>query len=113
MGKDIEIYRANYPNGEPRCIKVIITISESTDPLNCCIENLKDKGDTVHLGRPTEISGIFSNLLRYTTEELEEIWEIQRETGEIADEILDREEETLDEMRIEAEMREALQGQID
>jgi hypothetical protein len=41
---------------------------------------------------------------------MDEIREIQRELGEISDEILNWEKETLDDMQIEAEMEEALHG---
>jgi hypothetical protein len=44
---------------------------------------------------------------------MDEIREIQREIGEKANEVLNWEEETLDDMQIEAEMEEALQGQTD
>jgi hypothetical protein len=46
-------------------------------------------------------------------EEAEEMDEIHREVAEISDEVLNWEEEMLYDMQIEAEMEEALQGQVD
>jgi hypothetical protein len=51
MGKNAEIRRLNFANGEPGDILVIITISDLNKfPHRCWIKNLKDKEDTVLLG---------------------------------------------------------------
>ena len=113
MGKNAGIYRINNLKGEPKGIMVYITISESTFPYECCIEHLKDKKDVVYLGEPSDIIYPFTWRRFPTTDEIEkkiemdEIREIQRELGEISDEILNWEKETLDDMQIEAEMEEA------
>jgi hypothetical protein len=117
MGKNAGIYMVNNLKGEPKGIMVYITISESTFPYDCCIEN-KDKKDVVYLGEPSDIIYPFTWRSFPTTDEIEkeiemdEIREIQREVREISDEILNWEKETLDDMQIEAEMEEALHGQI-
>ena len=120
MGKYAEIYKVNNLKGEPKGIMVHITISESTFPYDCCIENLKDKKYVVYLGEPSDIIYPLTWRPFPTIDEIEkeiemdEIREIQREVhvGGMSDEILNWEEETLDNMQIEAEMEEALQGQI-
>jgi hypothetical protein len=55
MGKNAEVYWVNNLKGEPKGIIVSITISESTFPYDCCIENMKDKEDVVYLGEPSDI----------------------------------------------------------
>jgi hypothetical protein len=70
---------------------VYITISESTFPYECCIEYLKDKKDVVYLGESSDIIYQFTWRPFPTTDEMEiemdELREIQRELGEISDEI--------------------------
>ena len=88
MGKNAEIYKVNNLKGEPKGIMVHITISESTFPYDCCIENLKDKKDVVYLGEPSDIIYPFTWRPFPTIDEIEkeiemdEIREIQREVGE-------------------------------
>ena len=117
MGKGAEIHRVNNLKGEPKGIMVLITISESTYPYDCCIESKKNKKDGICLGIPTGITHLHTHPevlhIAERQEEAEEMDEIHREVGEISDEILNWEEETLNDMQIEAEMEEALQGQID
>ena len=95
---------------------VLITIPESTYPYDCCIESQNNKKDGICLGIPTVITRLHTHpdLLHIAErrEEAEEMDEIHREVGEISDEILNWEDETMDDMQIEAEMEEALQGQI-
>jgi hypothetical protein len=120
MRKGAEIHAVNNLRGEPKGIRVSITISEFTRVYGCCIENQKDRKDGICLGMPDGISypcyRILYPELQHRTErreEAEEMNEIRREITEISDEILNWEEEMLDDMQIEAEMKEALQGQVD
>ena len=120
MGKGAEIHVVNNLRGEPKGIRVSITISEFTQVYYCRIENQKDKKDKIYLDVPNGISYPYARILypelwRMTErwEEAEEMDEIRREITEISDEILNWEEEMLDDMQIEAEMEEALQGQVD
>ena len=79
----------------------------------CC---LKSPEDEIRLGEPTEITfDWFLDPVIHVRclEEMEEMGVIQRDISEIADEILNWEEETLDDIQMDAEIREALQGQVD
>ncbi|CAB4007392.1 gag [Paramuricea clavata] len=88
MGKGAEIHRVNNLKGEPKGIMVLITISESTYPYDCCIETQKNKKDGICIGIPTEITRLYTHpdLLHRAErqEEAEEMDEIQREVGEIS-----------------------------
>jgi hypothetical protein len=84
------------------------------------IENRRDKKDGIYLGMSDDISYLYPCILypRHRRmverrEEAEEMDEIHREVAEISDEVLNWEEEMLYDMQIEAEMEEALQGQVD
>jgi hypothetical protein len=96
----------------PKGIIIFITISESVDVIDCCIENLKDKKDGIYLGLPTDVT----NNWFYTSMSWAE-WSEERERRAEEEEILAEgrigEMEMLEEMQMEAEMREALYGQID
>jgi hypothetical protein len=119
MGRGAEIYVVNNLGGEPKGITVSITISESTYMYDCYIENQKDRKDRICLGIPDGINYPYIYIhpdLQHMVErreEAEEMDEIRREMKEISNEILNWEEKTLDDMQMDAEMREALQGQVD
>jgi hypothetical protein len=119
MGRGAEIYVVNNLGGEPKGITVSITISESTYMYDCYIENQKDRKDRICLGIPDGINYPYIYIhpdLQHMVErreEAEEMDEIRREMTEISNEILNWEEKTLDDMQMDAEMREALQGQVD
>ena len=107
-GRGAEIRGVDYFYGGKKGIIVFITISSNAYMIyKCCLKSPEDK---IHLDEPAEIT--YDWLLSPRTHE--EIDEEDEETrairwciSEIADEILNWEEETL------AEMEEALQGQID
>jgi hypothetical protein len=117
MGKGAEIHAVNNLKGEPKGIRVSITISESTRVYYCRIENQKDKKDKIYLDIPNGINYPFIHPdLRHMAErreESEEMDEIRREINEISNEVLDWEEENLIDMQTDAEVEEALQGQVD
>jgi hypothetical protein len=93
MGKGAEIHAVNNLRGEPKGIRVSITISESTRVYYCHIENQKDKKDKIYLDIPNGINYRFIHPdLRHMAkrrEEAEEMDEICREINEISNEVLD------------------------
>ena len=116
MGKGAEIQGVDYLYGGPKGITIFITISESVDVIDCCIENLKDKKDAICLGLPTDVTyNWFHTSMSWAewSEERAEERERRAEEEEIMAEMRIGETEMLEEMQAEAEMREALQGQVD
>ena len=113
IGKDAEIRGVSYLYGGLKGIHILITISESVDVINCW---LKSPEDRIHLGPHTDI--INNWLSMYMTweewsEEREERRIMNMENEAIIEEARIGEMEMLEEMQIEAEMEEALQGQVD
>jgi hypothetical protein len=122
MGKNAEIHRINNIWGQPKDITVSINIFQYPHFVNidfCAIRNLKDKKDVVHLGGPSGITYKFCwNPFPpiYELEDaivMDEIDLTQREMGGIANKVLSWEEENLEIMRMNVEVWEALQGQVD
>jgi hypothetical protein len=116
MGRNAKIKGVDYLYAGSKGIIIFITISESVDVIDCCIENLKDKKDGICLGLPTDVT----NNWFYTSmswaewsEERAEERERREEEEEILAETRIAEMEILEEMQMEAEMREALYGQTD
>ena len=113
MSRNAEIRGAYYLYGGLKGIHILITISKSVDVIDCWLESLEDR---IHLGPPTDIiNNWFRMCMSWEewSEEREERRAIDAEVGEALAEVRIGEMEMLEEMRIEAEMREALQGQVD
>jgi hypothetical protein len=73
MGKDAGIKGVGYVSEGPKGIRILITISESIDVIDCWLESLEDR---IHLGEPTDIVyDWLPNSVTWTelTEELEEM----------------------------------------
>jgi hypothetical protein len=52
MGKDAGIKGVNYDSGGPKGIRILITIYESIDVIDCWLKSPKDR---INLGEPTDI----------------------------------------------------------
>ena len=106
-GNDAKILGVEYPYGGLKGIVIFITVTGDPSAIcNCCLESPNDK---IYIG--LESTGDAFNWSDPITHV--ERLELDREIGEIADEILNWDEETLEKMRTEYEAEEALQGQID
>ena len=113
MGKNAEIRGAYYLYGGLKGIHILITISESLDVIDCWLESPEDR---IHIGPPTDIiNNWFRMCMSWEewSEEREERRAIDAEVDETLAEVRIGEMEMLEEIRIEAEMREALQDQVD
>ena len=113
MGKGAEIRGAYYLYGGLKGIHILITISESVDVIDCWLESPEDR---IYLGPPTDIINNWFRMCMSWEEWLEEMEErraIDAEVDEALAEVRIGETEMLEEMRIETEMREALQDQVD
>jgi hypothetical protein len=116
MGKGAEIRGVDYLYGGPKGITIFITISESVDVINCCIENLKDKKDGICLGLPKDVTNnwFYTSMswAEWLENRVEEIAKREEEEEVIAEARLG-EMEMMEEMQMEVEMWEALQDQVD
>jgi hypothetical protein len=113
MGRNAGIRGVDYVYGGLKGIHILITISESVDVTDCWLESPEDR---IRLGIPTDIiNNWFHKCMSWEewSEEREERRAIDAENGEVTEEARIGEMEMLEEMLIEAEMREALQGQVD
>ena len=113
MCRNAEIRGAYYLYGGLKGIHILITISESFVVIDCWLESPEDR---IHLGPPTDIiNNWFRMCMSWEewSEEREERRAIDAEADEALAEVRIGEMEMLEEMRMEAEMREALQGQVD
>ena len=113
MGKGAEIRGVDYLYGGQKGIHILITISESVDVIDCWLEGSEDR---IHLGTPTDIINNWFRICMSWEEWLEEREEkriMDMENEAIIEEALIGEMEMLEEMQMDAEMREALQGQVD
>jgi hypothetical protein len=113
MGKGAEIRGVDYLYGGPKGITIFITISESVDVFDCCLESPEGR---IYLGIPTGITNNWFYTSMSWAEWLESRAE-ERAKLEEEEEILVEAQigvmEMLEEMQMEAETREALQGQVD
>ena len=107
MGRNAEIRGVDYVSGGPKGINIFITISESVDVIDCQLESPKDG---ICLGLPTDVTNKWFHTSMSWAEWLEERAEerARREEEEILAEARIREMEMLEEMQMEAKMREAL-----
>ncbi|CAB4032333.1 Hypothetical predicted protein [Paramuricea clavata] len=110
MGKGAEIRGVDYLYGGLKGIHILITISESADVIDCWLKGPKDR---IHLGPPTDIiNNWFSMCMSWEerSEKREEQRIMDMENEAIIEETRTGEMEMLEEMQMDAEMREALQG---
>jgi hypothetical protein len=113
MGKGAGIRGVDYLYGGLKGIHILIIISESVDVIDCWLEGSEDR---IHLGTPMDIINNWFSMCMSWEEWLEEREEqriMDMENEAIIEEALIGEMEMLEEMQMDAEMREALQGQVD
>ncbi|CAB3997852.1 Hypothetical predicted protein [Paramuricea clavata] len=102
MGRNAEIRGVDCVSGGPKGIIIFITISESVDVIDCCIESTKDTKDEICLGLPTDVTNNwFHTSMSWEgwSEERTEERERPEEEEEIMAEMRIGEMEMLEEMR--------------
>ena len=104
LGRNAVLWVVGSPYWGRRGIAVCTILSNNIFTIRGCY--LSSPNGMIRLGRPTEIA------CSWTLQEEEEN-RIRREIMGISDGVLNWEEEKLSDMQIEAEMEEALQGQVD